>query len=302
MSQRQAPFLVQHDGFRSGKVRDIYAFGGKLLIVASDRISTYDVVHPTPIPDKGRILNQLSRFWFERLNLPHHMITTNLDEMRKIDRRIDFGFDRNYYEGRSMLVWKAEVYPVECVVRGYLAGSGWSDYQKSGRVCGIPLLPDYRESGKLPFPIFTPATKAEVGHDINITSDEAVKILGGKPLLATELQWKSISTYLAGAAYAIDRGIIIADTKFEFGRRQGQLLLVDEALTPDSSRFWPAGLYKPGKPQPSFDKQFVRDYVTSLGWNRKPPAPELPADIVSQTRWRYIEAYERLTEQAFPWK
>lgn len=306
MSRKQAPFLTQHDGSWSGKVRDIYIFGDKLLIVVSDRISTYDVVHPTSIPDKGRILNQLSRFWFEKLNVPHHMITTNLDEMHKFERRIDFGFDRDYYEGRSMLVWRAKVFPVECVVRGYLSGSGWSDYQKTGKVCGIPLLPSYRESEKLPFPIFTPATKAEQGeHDANISFDEMVRgPLQNDRLLAITLQEVSTKAYQAGAAYALERGIIIADTKFEFGRRDDQLpllMLVDEVLTPDSSRFWPVDQYKPGGPQPSYDKQFVRDHVTGLGWNKKPPAPELPPSIVSQTHSRYIEAYERLTEQSFPW-
>lgn len=293
------------DSQRSGKVRDIYEFGPRLLIIASNRVSTYDVPLRTEIPDKGRILTGLSAFWFQKLGAPNHHLTTNLDQMRKLDSSIDFGDQRNEYEGRSMLVRKAKVFPIECVVRGYLAGSGWQDYQRTGSVCGIRLPEGLKESEQLPEPIFTPATKATVGHDENIDMARAAEILGS--MATTELLRRmSIEIYTDGAAYARTRGIIIADTKFEFGTsledKETTKFLIDEVLTPDSSRFWPLDGYEPGRPQPSFDKQFVRDWVTSTGWNKEPPGPELPLKIVEQTRAKYIEAFERLTGKSFWWK
>lgn len=300
-----APFIPQCRERRYGKVRDIYALdhdADTLIFVASDRISTFDVVHPTPIPDKGRVLTQLSAFWFSRLGVPHHALTTSLDEVRRLDARIDFGEAREWYEGRTMLVRRVQVFPVECVVRGYLAGSGWKDYKATGSVCGIALPQGLRECEKLPEPIFTPATKAAVGHDENIDAARAAELLGSAETVEL-LRRLSVEIYSQAAAYARERGIIIADTKFEFGRRDsGPVLLVDEALTPDSSRFWPLDQYEPGRSQPSFDKQFVRDYVTNLGWNKQPPAPPLPLTIVHQTRDKYIEAFERLTGQVFRWK
>lgn len=302
----QPPFMERCEARRSGKVRDIYKFGRYLLLVATDRISVYDVVLPTPIPDKGRVLTELSSFWFQRLGTPHHLVTTDLDEMRKIDERIDFGDQRDDYEGRSMLVQKTEVFPVECVVRGYLAGSGWEDYQRTGSVCGKKLPECLLECAKLPEPIFTPATKATNGHDQNIDESQAAKIIGCPSTLVL-LRILSINIYKDGAAYARERGIVIADTKFEFGLppdhgQETKGLLVDEVLTPDSSRFWPLDGYEPGRPQQSFDKQFVRDYVKLTGWGKSPPGPELPPRIVAQTREKYLEAYERLVGRQFPWE
>ncbi|TSC72110.1 MAG: phosphoribosylaminoimidazole-succinocarboxamide synthase [Parcubacteria group bacterium Gr01-1014_38] len=304
MKQTHSPFSLRHDGFRSGKVRDIYTFGERLLIVATDRISAYDEILPTLIPDKGRVLTGLSAFWFSRLGTPHHLIATNLDAMQEFDHRIDFGDYREEYEGRCMLVRKARVFPIECVVRGYLAGSGWKEYRQTGAVCGITLPEGLLESAKFPEPIYTPATKAPEGeHDENITFERTVETVGS--VGAEALRRLSLEIYRDGAAYALERGIIIADTKFEFGLGDHPLagaFLVDEVLTPDSSRFWPEDQYEPGRPQPSFDKQFVRDFVSGLGWNKKPPAPSLPEDIVARTREKYIEAYERLTLHEFPWK
>jgi phosphoribosylaminoimidazole-succinocarboxamide synthase len=281
---------------RRGKVRDIYELGDRLLLVSTDRISAFDWVLPTGIPDKGRVLTQLSRFWFELLDVPNHMLTSNVDEMD-----LPAGVDREPLVGRSMLVRKAEVVPIECVVRGYLSGSGWKEYQETGAVCGIELPTGLRESDKLPGPIFTPATKAEQGeHDENITYDDVCARVGKE--LAKQLSQRSVELYSRGAEHARQRGIIVADTKFEFGLFDGELILIDEVLTPDSSRFWPADEYKPGHGQPSYDKQFVRDWLIASGWDKNSPPPELSADVVSKTRAKYIEAFERLTGEAFPWK
>jgi phosphoribosylaminoimidazole-succinocarboxamide synthase len=272
-----------------GKVRDIYEAGeDRLLMVTSDRISTYDVVHPTPIPDKGRVLTGLSVFWFEQTEsiCPNHLISfTEVPE----DAR-----------GRAMLVERLEMVPVECVVRGYITGSGWKDYQATGEVCGIALPGGLRESQQLPEPIFTPATKADVGdHDENVDFDRAAEIVGDRELLE-ELRRLSIELYSYGARHARERGIILADTKFEFGRREdGAIVLGDEVMTPDSSRFWPADGYEPGRSQPSFDKQYVRDWASGSGWDKTPPAPELPDEVVEGTRQRYIEAYERIAGEPF---
>ena len=273
----------------SGKVRDIYAVGeDRLLLVASDRISTYDVVHPTPIPDKGKLLTGLTAFWLERTGevCPNHLISfTEVPEE---------------FRGRAMLVERLEMVPVECVVRGYITGSGWKDYQSTGAVCGIDLPGGLRESEQLPEPIFTPATKAEVGdHDENVDFERAAEIVGDRALLE-ELRRLSIAIYELGAAHARERGIILADTKFEFGRRRdGTIVLGDEVMTPDSSRFWPADGYEPGHGQPSFDKQYVRDWAAGSGWDKTPPAPALPDDVIERTRALYVDAYERITGEPF---
>jgi phosphoribosylaminoimidazole-succinocarboxamide synthase len=267
-----------------GKVRDIYAAGDdRLLLVASDRISTYDVVHPTPIPDKGKVLTGLTAFWLEQTAdiCPNHLVslTDVPDEHR----------------GRAMLVERLEMVPVECVVRGYITGSGWKEYRATGAVCGIALPAGLRESQKLPEPIFTPATKAELGdHDENIDFERMAEIVGDRGL-AEALRRVSIDLYERGAQHALERGIILADTKFEFGRRSdGTVVLGDEVMTPDSSRFWPADGYEPGHSQPSFDKQYVRDWATASGWDKTPPAPPIPDEVVEGTRARYLEAYERI--------
>ncbi len=272
-----------------GKVRDVYAAGGdRLLMVASDRISTYDVVHPNAIPGKGSVLTGLTAFWLDRTEsiVPNHLVsyTDVPGEVR----------------GRAMLVERLEMAPVECVVRGYITGSGWKDYQRSGEICGVELPPGLEESQQLPEPIFTPATKADIGdHDENVDFDRAAEILGDRPLLE-ELRRISIELYALGAAHARDRGIILADTKFEFGRRpDGTIVLGDEVLTPDSSRFWPLEGYEPGHGQPSFDKQYVRDWASGSGWDKQAPAPELPADVVEKTRSLYVDAYERITDEPF---
>ena len=270
-----------------GKVRDIYEVGDQLLIVATDRLSAFDVILPTPIPDKGRVLTQLSLFWFDKLRgiVPHHVVTaTNFD-----GPLAPFARD---LAGRAMLVRKTNPIQVECVVRGYLAGSGWKDYQKTAAVCGVPLPEGLRESEKLPAPIFTPSTKATSGHDENISFEEVCKLTGRA--LAERLRDVSLEIYQRASQYAAERGIIIADTKFEFGLDGEELVWIDEALTPDSSRFWPATGYEPGRAQPSFDKQFVRDYLERCGWSKQPPAPELPADVVAGTQGKYREAYRRL--------
>jgi len=277
---------------RRGKVRDVYAADEEsLLIVATDRISAFDCVLPTPIERKGEVLTALSRFWFEKLAhiVANHLLSTNIDEMPEAVRR-----HSPMLSGRSMLVRRAEVFPVECVVRGYLVGSGWKDYLRTGEVCGHKLASGLRESEELPEPLFTPSTKAEEGHDENISEDQVRDILGEK--VTAQLRDTSRQLYSEAREYARSRGIIIADTKFEFGLdSNGQLILVDEVLTPDSSRFWPAGSYEPGRSQPSFDKQFVRDYLETLDWNKKPPAPAIPANIASATTARYLEAYRLLT-------
>jgi phosphoribosylaminoimidazole-succinocarboxamide synthase len=275
-----------------GKVRDIYEIGtDRLLIVATDRLSAFDVVLPTPIPDKGRVLTQLSLFWVEKLKdvVPHHVISAT-----------NFSGELAHYaaalESRAMLVRRTEPVPIECVVRGYISGSGWKDYQKTGAICGIPLPGSLRESDRLPEPIFTPSTKATTGHDENISFEETVARVG-QPL-AERLRRTSLEIYRRAAEYAAARGIIIADTKFEFGMLGDELIWIDEALTPDSSRFWPGDQYAPGKPQPSFDKQYVRDYLERIGWNKQPPAPALPLDVVAATRDKYREAYQRITGHA----
>jgi len=274
-----------------GKVRDIYELGDRLLIVATDRLSAFDVILPTPIPDKGRVLTQLSMFWFEKLSgvVPNHVISAT-----------DFPPELAPYAaslaGRSMLVRRTQPVPIECVVRGYISGSGWKDYQRTGAICGIPLPAGLRESDRLPGPIFTPSTKADVGHDENISFDETVARIG-RPL-AERLRDTSLTLYLRAAEHAAARGIIIADTKFEFGLLGQEMIWIDEALTPDSSRFWPASEYSPGKAQPSFDKQYVRDYLERIGWNKQPPAPALPPDVVAATREKYREAYQRITGHA----
>jgi phosphoribosylaminoimidazole-succinocarboxamide synthase len=271
----------------SGKVREIYEVDDDLLMVASDRISAYDVIMPNPIPDKGKVLTQMSVFWFETTGeiVPNHLISQDVpDEVA----------------GRALRVQKLEMYPVECVVRGYLSGSGWREYKETGSVCGIELPSGLTESAKLPEPIFTPATKAELGeHDENISIEQAGEILGD-PALAEELKRVSIALYQHAADHAAERGIIVADTKFELGASPGaEIVLGDEVLTPDSSRFWPAGDYEAGRGQASFDKQYVRDYLDEIGWDHNPPAPELPDEVVQNTRAKYVEAYERVTERDF---
>jgi phosphoribosylaminoimidazole-succinocarboxamide synthase len=275
-----------------GKVRDIYDLGDQLLIVATDRLSAFDFVLPNPIPDKGKVLNQLSWFWFQRFAsiIPNHVVSVEADEFPA-----ELKAHADQLQGRSTLARKLEMMPIECVARGYLAGSGWKEYQQHGTVCGIELPSGLDNSSRLPEPIFTPATKAEDGeHDENIPFSEAARLVGDE--MATELRDRTLQLYNAAADYAAGKGIIIADTKFEFGLdADGKLVLADEALTPDSSRFWPADAYAPGKSQPSFDKQFVRDYLERLGWNKQPPVPELPEEIVSGTRDRYLDIFRILT-------
>ncbi len=271
-----------------GKVRDLYEFGDRLLIVATDRLSAFDVVLPTPIPDKGRVLTQLSLFWFELLR---DVVANHVLSGTEFPAQLAAYADQ--LRGRSMLVRRTQAVPIECVVRGCLAGSGWKDYQKTGAVCGIPLPAGLLESDRLPEPIFTPSTKATSGHDENISFDEAAA-RAGRPL-AERLRAVSLELYRRAAAYAEPRGIILADTKFEFGLVGDELIWIDEALTPDSSRFWPTGGYEAGRPQPSFDKQYVRDYLERIGWSKQPPGPELPPKVVAATREKYREAYRRLT-------
>jgi phosphoribosylaminoimidazole-succinocarboxamide synthase len=272
-----------------GKVRDIYEAGDDLLMVASDRISAFDAVLPTDIPDKGRVLTALTLFWLDQTAdlVPNHLITADAREFPA-----PFTGDREL-AGRAMLVKRAEMVPIECVARGYLSGSGWKEYGRSQSVCGIPLSPGLVESDRLPEPIFTPATKAETGHDENITLDQAAELIGRG--LAERLKELTIAVYERGAAVARERGIIVADTKFEFGFHGGELTLCDEVMTPDSSRFWPVDSYAPGGAQPSFDKQYVRDWLDASGWDHEPPAPELPAEVAEQTAARYRDAYERIT-------
>jgi phosphoribosylaminoimidazole-succinocarboxamide synthase len=270
-----------------GKVRDIYDLGDRLLIVATDRLSAFDVILPTPIPDKGRVLTQLSLFWFSLLHnvIPNHVLSAT-------DFPPPFDVHADELAGRSMVVRKTQPLPVECVVRGYLSGSGWKDYQATGKVCSIALPAGLRESDRLPEPIFTPASKASTGHDENISFAHAAGLLGKE--LAERVRSVSFEIYKKAAAYAEPRGVILADTKFEFGMLHDELIWIDEAVTPDSSRFWPAALYKPGGAQPSFDKQFVRDYLERIQWPKTPPGPELPADVVAATRAKYREAFRIL--------
>jgi len=278
---------------RRGKVRDVYDLGDRFVIVATDRISAFDWVLPTPIPDKGRVLTQLTVFWLETLGIPNHFLSLDVAEMGPA-----FASQRDLLAGRSMLVRKTKVVPIECVARGYLAGSGWKEYKSNGKVCGIPLPSGLRESDQLPAPIFTPATKEESGHDINISFEKMSEIVGLP--VAELLRDRTIDVYRRASEIARSRGIIIADTKFEWGQLpDGSIILIDEVLTPDSSRFWPADSYCAGGGQPSFDKQFVRDWLEASGWDKNSPPPPLPADIVAKTQARYIEAYERLTGRKF---
>lgn len=297
------PMLTSTLGTRSpdrqGKVRDIYDFGERLVVVATDRISAFDYVLGSGIPDKGKVLTQISAFWFQRLHeiVPHHLLSLDPAEYPAGARE-----HASVLAGRSMLVRKADPLPIECVARGYLSGSGWKDYRASGAVCGIALPPGLRESDRLPAPIFTPATKAQSGHDINISAAEAGALVG--PEVLARARDLTLRLYAAGAAHAESCGIIVADTKFEFGllppgeagdRPEDRLILIDEALTPDSSRFWPQDGYQPGGPQPSFDKQYVRDYLEEIRWNKQPPVPSLPDAVVARTREKYVDAFRRLT-------
>jgi phosphoribosylaminoimidazole-succinocarboxamide synthase len=284
---------------RSGKVREVFDLGETLLFVATDRISAFDVVLPDPIPKKGAVLNQLSAFWFKRFDnsdmrrerrIENHFVTANFDEFPKSLQPF-----RAQLAGRSMIVRKAEPLPVECVVRGYLAGSGWKEYQESQSVCGEKLPAGLKLASPLPEPIFTPATKSDTGHDLNIDMNECRRILGNE--IAERARDLSLQIYAAGRDHAAQRGIIVADTKFEFGTVDGKLLLIDECLTPDSSRFWPKDKYAVGQSPPSFDKQFVRDYLETLDWNKTPPAPKLPRDVIARTAAKYVEAFERLTSE-----
>ena len=278
--------LAGYRSFARGKVRDVYEDGDRLLIVATDRISAFDFILATGIPDKGRVLTQMTLFWLDHLRevVPNHFLSA------------DTGMLPPEFEGRSMWVRRAEMFPVECVARGYLSGSGWKDYQRTGAVCGISLPAGLRESDRLPEPIFTPATKAQSGHDENISFDQAAAIVGADT--AATLRGLTLKLYTRAAEYARTRGILIADTKFEFGVVEGRMVLADEVLTPDSSRFWPADQYQPGRAQPSYDKQYVRDYLESIRWNKQPPAPALPDEVARRTSEKYREAYRALTGHA----
>src|SRR5580698_5043740 len=282
----ELPGIEKH---AQGKVRDVYRVADQLLIVATDRISAFDYILPTGIPDKGRVLTQLSIFWFDFLRdvTPTHFLSADVDQYPAALHQF-----RDQLQGRSMLVKRAQMVEIECVARGYLAGSGWKEYQAQGTVCGIPLPAGLRESDRLPAPIFTPSTKATSGHDENISFERVASMISED--LARQVRAVSIDLYQRAAAYAEPRGVILADTKFEFGLLDGELIWIDEALTPDSSRFWPAAEYKPGGPQPSFDKQFVRDYLERIHWPKTPPGPDLPADVVADTRAKYREAYRIL--------
>lgn len=286
VDKTELPFKL----FKRGKVRDIYEIDDNLLIVATDRISAFDFVLPDPIPNKGIYLTQLSIFWFEKMKdiIDNHLISGDVEDFP--DELKDY---RDVLDKRSMLVTKTEVIPVECIVRGYLSGSGWKEYQKKGEICGVKLPKGLRESEKLDEPIFTPTTKAEKGHDMPITFEQLKDMVGKET--AEKLRDLSIEIYEKARDYAYQRGIIIADTKFEFGVKDGEIILVDELLTPDSSRFWPLDAYEPGKPQPSFDKQYVRDYLTSTGWDKNSPPPHLPEEVIRETEKKYREAFERLT-------
>jgi phosphoribosylaminoimidazole-succinocarboxamide synthase len=278
-----------------GKVRDVYDFGDRLLFIATDRISAFDWILPVGIPDKGRVLTQISRFWFQFLNVPNHLLSMNAGDLPLPD-----GTDLDDLAGRSMVVRKTQVFPVECVVRGYLAGLGWKEYKASQTVCGIKLPAGLKESDRLPAPIFTPATKAQSGHDENIPFERMSQIVGDDR--AQALRELSVQIYTRAADYARKKGIILADTKFEFGLLGDQIILIDEVLTPDSSRFWPADQYAPGGSQPSYDKQFVRDWLETTTWDKNSPPPALPDDVIQRTRAKYVDAFERLTGESFPWK
>ena len=284
--------------FKRGKVRDVYDLGRHLLIVATDRISAFDAVIPNGIPNKGAVLTALSAFWFSMVKeiVPSHFVTSDIDEA--IQQYGVLKPHRSLLAGRSMLVKKADVVPIECVVRGYLAGSGWKEYQKSQSVCGVPLPPGLKESEELPEPIFTPATKEESGHDMNISEGEMARRVGAD--LTRQLKTASLAIYKRARDYARGRGIIIADTKFEFGQLNGRVILVDEVLTPDSSRFWPVEGYAPGRSPASFDKQFVRDYLEGIAWDKTPPAPALPDEIVQKTSAKYLQALTQLTGKSIP--
>ncbi len=287
------PFELRPDA--QGKVRDIYDLGDQLLIVATDRISAFDVVLPDPIPYKGEVLTKLSLFWFDLLGgvVPNHLLSTDVAALPE-----EFAAHADALRGRSMLVKKARVYPVECIVRGYLAGSGWAEYRQAGTVCGQPLPSGLTESDRLDDPLFTPSTKAEIGeHDENISYERMTEIVGDET--AARLRDASVALYSAAREHAAERGIIIADTKFEFGEVDGELTLIDEVLTPDSSRFWPSDSYEPGHGQPSFDKQYVRDWLEGTGWDKSPPPPRLPEDVVAKTSEKYVQAYEALTGSRF---
>jgi phosphoribosylaminoimidazole-succinocarboxamide synthase len=281
--------------FRRGKVRDVYEYDDLLLLIATDRISAFDVVLPTPIPMKGAVLTQVSQFWFRMMSdiVSNHVVSSRVDEFPADLRR-----HRDVLQLRSMLCVKADMFPVECVVRGYLAGSGWKDYQETGAVCGIPLPKGLLECDRLPEPLFTPATKAESGHDLNIPFGQMVSAVGQAH--AVKLRDLTLAIYSRAAEYALQKGIIIADAKFEFGLQDDRIILCDEALTPDSSRFWPSAHYRPGRPQPSFDKQYVRDYLEEIRFNKQPPGPELPPAVVKGTTDKYLEAYRLLTGSPLP--
>lgn len=280
---------------RRGKVRDVYDLGDKLLLVSSDRISAFDWVMPNGIPDKGRVLTGLSEYWFHRLGVENHLITSDVGEMD-----LPKGVDLALLRGRSVLVKKCQIVPIECVARGYLEGSGWKEYQQTQTVCGIALPPGLRRASKLPKPIFTPATKAESGHDENISFEQMASQIGQS--LAEELRERTLSVFASGCEIAAERGILIADTKLEWGLEDGKIILADEVLTPDSSRFWPADKYIPGQAQPSYDKQFVRDYLETTPWDKNSPPPMLPEEVVAKTRAKYVEAFERITGERFAWK
>ena len=280
---------------RQGKVRDVYDIGEHYLMVASDRISAFDYILPTQIPDKGRVLTQISKFWFDHLDVPNHLVSTDVSTVEVPD-----GLNREDLEGRTMIVKKCQVVPIECVVRGYLVGSGWRDYQSTGSVCGIGLPEGLKNCAKFSDALFTPATKEESGHDENISFERMVEIIGTDT--ATELKNRSVEVYEKGREFAASKGIILADTKFEWGLHDGELILIDEVLTPDSSRFWPADQYQEGQNQPSFDKQFVREFLDSTDWDKNSDPPALPDEIVKKTREKYIDAFERLSGQAFAWK
>ncbi|MEZ6043534.1 MAG: phosphoribosylaminoimidazolesuccinocarboxamide synthase [Planctomycetaceae bacterium] len=277
---------------RRGKVRDVYDFGDQLLFVATDRISAFDYILPNGIPRKGEVLTRISRFWFDLLNVPNHYVSDDLQSLP-----LPEGVDASTLAGRSMIVRKTDVVPIECVVRGYLSGSGWKEYQKQGTVCEQNLIPGLLESSQLPEPVFTPATKAESGHDENISFDRMQSIVGAD--LANRLRELSLQIYEKGAQHAISRGIIIADTKFEFGLLDGEIILIDEVMTPDSSRFWPQESWQPGINPPSFDKQFVRNWLEQSGWDKNSPPPSLPEDVITRTAEKYAEAFEKITGTAF---
>ena len=280
--------------FKKGKVRDVYDLGDKLLLIVTDRISAFDFVLSEPIPNKGICLTQISKFWFDYFRdiIPSHIISSNIKDFPKEIRQY-----ADILRGRSMLVKKAKVFPIECIVRGYISGSAWNSYKKDRTVCGIKLSAGLKESDKFDQPLFTPSTKADSGHDINISFDEMIKLIGKED--AEKLKEYSLKIYKKGSEFALKKGIIIADTKFEFGKINDQVIIVDEVLTPDSSRFWPADLYEPGKSQPSFDKQYVRDYLISTNWDKNSIPPNLPFEIIDETQRKYQEAYEKITGKKF---